>query len=149
MATGLGTRAQKEAFNHLFGKVPDTTPAGVMFVALHALDPADDGQSGTEETIGTNGYARVAVVAADWNPATDANPSVVDNANAITFPTVITAAWASGSNFTHFSLWTSAAGLTEADYVGRGVLTSPQPANVGQTPNFPAGQLSMDINETP
>ena len=52
------------------------------------------------------GYARVSTAGADWNTATDADPSVVTNANAIEFPT------ASGSwgTVTHFALYDAATG---------------------------------------
>ena len=42
MAQGIGRRAISEALNNIFGKTPNTTPAGVLFVALFVGDPGDE-----------------------------------------------------------------------------------------------------------
>lgn len=145
MAKGLGKRVHKELLNHLFGKTPDTTPAGVLWVALFEGDPGDDGQSGTEGN-GT-GYARVATVAADWNAATDATPSVTDNANPVVFPEA-GADWNGGANFTHFALFKHVTNTGEADYIGRGELTTAKPVLEGIVAEFAAGALRMRMTET-
>ncbi len=146
MAEGLGRRQISEALNRVFGGSPDTTPAGIVWISLWELDPGDDGQSGTEASGG--GYARVSVTAADWNNATLATPSVVNNANDITFPTA-SADWNAGASFTHFAIHSDAALSTEAVYIGRGALNTAQPVLNGQTPKFSAGDLSMDGTQTP
>lgn len=146
MATGLGQRVIRELQNHLFGKTPDTTPGGALYVAFWVGDPGVDGQSGAEAT--GLGYARKLTAAADWNVATLADPSLTDNANQVLFA-VATGDWSTGTSFTHFALWTSLAGATEADYVGRGLLTTAQPVLNGQTPNFPPGALRMTGEDTP
>jgi len=146
MATGWGKRVQKEMQNNQMGKTPDTTPAGIVWISLHTADPSDDGQTANEAT--GVGYARVSMVAADWNAATDAQPTVTDNLNAATFPTA-GGDWSSAANMTHFGIWNDATGTAEADYVGRGLLTTAAPVLNGQTPNFPAGALRMRGTETP
>ena len=146
MATGFGKRQIRSMINWAAGKVPADTDAGVWFVSLHTGDPGDDGQTANEAT-GT-GYARVSVLAADFNVATDATPSVLDNVNAITFPTA-GGDWSTAANQTHFGLWNTLAGTPEADYIGRGLLTTAAPVLSGQTPNFPAGALRMRGTETP
>lgn len=145
MAKGIGKRQRASMLNWILGKTPADTEAGILWVALHEGDPGDDGQSGTEGN-GT-GYARVSAVATDWNAATDASPSVSDNANAVTFPTA-GGDWNSGNDFTHYSLWASLSGATEADFVGRGELTTPQPVLNGQTPSFPSGAIRLTLDET-
>lgn len=146
MAEGLGKRQIKESLNHIFGKTPDTTPAGIVWISLWEGDPGDDGQSGTEGNAGS--YARVSTVAADWNAATDATPSVLTNLNDVEFPTA-TADWNAGADFTHFAIHSDAALSTEAVFVGRGALNTAQPVLSGQTPKFSPGDLQMDGTETP
>lgn len=128
------------------GKLPADTDAGVWFVSLHTADPGDDGQT-ANEAVGT-GYARVAVLAADFNVATLATPSVLDNLNAMTFPTA-GGDWSAQAPMTHFGLWNHATLSAEANYIGRGVLTTAAPVLNGQTPNFPPGALRMTGTETP
>lgn len=131
--------------NWAAGKVPADTDDGIWWVSLHTGDPGDDGQTSNEAT-GT-GYARVSTVAADWNVATDATPSVLDNANAATFPTA-GGDWSSAADQTHFGLWNNVSASAEANYIGRGLLTTAAPVLSGQTPNFPAGALRMRGTET-
>lgn len=146
MATGLGQRTIRELQNHLFGKTPDTTPAGVLFVAFFVGDPGVDGQSGAEAT--GVGYARAATTAATWNIATLADPSLTDNALGVLFAAA-GGDWSSGASFTHFALFTTLTGTAEVDYVGRGLLTTAQPVLNGQTPNFPPGALRVLGEDTP
>ncbi|MDP6423261.1 MAG: hypothetical protein QGG14_00845 [Planctomycetota bacterium] len=128
------------------GKLPADTDAGVWFVSLHTADPGDDGQTANEAT-GT-GYARVATTAATWGVATDATPSIMSSILAVTFPTA-GGNWSAGTPFSHFGLWNTLAGTPEADYVGRGELSTPAPVYSGQTPIYPAGALRMSGTETP
>ena len=131
--------------NWAAGKVPADTDAGVWFVSLHTGDPGDDGQT-ANEAVGV-GYARVAVVAADFTPATDATPSVLANANPITFP-LAGGDWSGAADMTHFGLWNHVSGSTEAQYIGRGKLTTDAPVLDGQQPNYPAAALRMTGSET-
>ncbi len=130
--------------NWAAGKVPADTDAGVWWVSLHTADPGDDGQTSNEAT-GT-GYARVSVLAADFAVATDASPSILLNANPVTFPPA-GGDWSAAADMTHFGLWNTAATTPESAYVGRGKLTTDAPVLSGQTPNFPAGALRMTGNE--
>lgn len=131
--------------NWAAGKLPADTDGGIWFVSLHTADPGDDGQTSNEAT-GVN-YARVSVIATDFNPATDATPSVLDNANPITFPTA-GGDWSTAANMTHFGLWNNLTAAAEAAYIGRGLLSTAAPVLNGQTPNFPAGALRMRGTET-
>ncbi len=145
MATGLGKLQIASALNFVFGGSVQDTPAGVVFIGLSVGDSGDDGQSGAEAT--GSGYARVPTTAVNWNDATDATPSVVSNASAIQFPQA-GEDWSSGASFTHFTVWSTMAGTTEADYVGRGLLDTALPVLEGRDPNFPAGALNMTGSET-
>ncbi len=150
MPTGFGKRQIRSMQNWAAGKVPADTFAGIWWVSFQDGDPGDDGQSGAEASGGS--YAPVATVAADWNVATDATPSVLNNANPVTFPQA-TADWtgavAPGDTFDFFGLWGHATLRTETEYVGRGALLTPAPVLDGQTPNFPATTLRMRGTQTP
>lgn len=138
----LGKRVCKELLNHLFGKTPDTTPAGVIYLSLHTADPGDNGQTSNEAT-GT-GYARKVTAASDWVAATDADPAVTVNANAITFAQA-GATWSSGVNMTHMGFWTHLSTATEAVFIGRIALGTAKPVTSGDTPEFAAGSLTLSL----
>lgn len=139
----LGKRVCRELLNHLFGKTPDTTPAGVVYMSLHTGDPGEDGQAGNEAT-GT-GYARVSRAATDWDVATDADPSVLDNATEIAFPQA-GGDWSAGADFTHVGIWTHASNATEAEYVGACALTTAKPVLNGDTLSIAAGSLTISLD---
>ncbi len=145
MASGYGKRQIRSLLNHASGKTPDDTDAGVWYVSLHTADPGDDGQTSNEAT-GT-GYARVVTAATTWGVATDATPSIMTSILSVTFPTA-GGDWSTGTDFTHFGLWNHATNATEAEYVGRGLLTSAAPVLSGQTAIFPVGALRMSGTET-
>ena len=75
---GYGQELHRQQQNDLFGKTPGFAPPANIYVSLHTASPGADGQTAGEATGG--GYARVGTVPADWNPATLAVPSVIDNA---------------------------------------------------------------------
>lgn len=140
---GYGKRQAKESLNHTFGKTPDTTPVGVIYVAMNTGDPGEDGQTANEASGGS--YARVLTAASDWNAATDATPSVTSNANAVAFATA-TADWSAGADMTNFSLWKSLSGTTEADYIGTGTLEQDRAVLDEDDPEFGAGTLKMTMS---
>jgi hypothetical protein len=151
MAVGFGRRFRNNIMNWAFGKTPATTPAGVVYLSLHTTNPGDDGQGGGEPTF-TNGYARVAMAAADWNalsntpppPANDA-ASAITNANNINFGPSSGGAFSSGATpLTYLGIWTASTGTTESLYIGRVQLTSGQVVNAaGITVTIAPAQLSV------
>src|SRR5712671_6453381 len=143
MAGAIGKRQDEELLNHLFGKVPDTTPAGVLWISLHTGNPGNDGQAGNE-AVGV-GYARAPMVAADWAVATNAEPSVTVNANAAVFPAA-GGDWSAGAAFTWIGLWSTLAGATEADFCGRLALTEPKPVLNGDTAALAAGLIALSLD---
>lgn len=133
----------KALLNSLFGKTSDfgaLASVPDIYVALSSTTPTETGTNVTEPSGGS--YARVATVAADWNAATNADPSVVTNANAITFPTA-SADWVSGSDLTDFALYDAA---TSGNYLGKGTITVPKPVLNGDPAEFPAGTLSVSLD---
>lgn len=130
--------AAQALLNSLFGKTSNfgaLASAPTIYVGLSSTTPAEDGTNVTEPSGG--GYARVSTAPADWNAATLADPSVVDNANAITFPTA-TADWLAGANLTYFVAYDAAAA---GNFLGAGALGTPKPVLNGDTPSFAAGTL--------
>jgi hypothetical protein len=134
--TGFGNTFRK-AINDLIFKNTSFTanPAGVVYVSLHTADPGPDGQTSNEVSGGS--YAAKVTAATDWNAATAADPSVVTNANAITFVTA-TGSW---GTVTHFGLWNHATLRLAANFVGSKALTASQAVASGNTVSFPAGSL--------
>lgn len=138
----IGKLAASQILNDLFGDTGGFTPPTNVYVALSSTDPGVDGQSITEPSGG--GYARESTAAADWDAATNANPSVKQNGNAIDFGTA-SATWLSGNNLTHFALWRSASGTTEADFLYGGALTTAKPVTSGDPVQFPVGDLQVNM----
>lgn len=132
MATGYGRRVRRLMVDFVAGKTP-TAPTA-WYISLHTTNPGDDGQGGGEPTLGTGGYARkqFAGGSSDWtaapNPSNDA-AAVSANSGSQSFATS-TAAWSTGAtNLTHFGVWDSATLTAEANFIGRGSLTTPQAVN--------------------
>ena len=132
--------------NYLEQKVLDyifndgTFAAPQTFVSLYTSSPGDD-DSGTEVS-GTN-YARVEVNengggTPAWNVAVvDGVGYLVDNANAITFPTAGSGGWGTVS---HFGIHDAS---TNGNLLYHGALTASQTVNDGSTFEFAAGDLNI------
>jgi hypothetical protein len=142
MSSTFSQRTDQALLNSLFGKTSNfgalaTAPA--IYVGLSSTAPTDTGGSVTEPSTGS--YARVTTAASDWNSATNAHPSVVTNANPITFPTA-TADWLSAANLGYFVLYDA---LTSGNYLGSGALTEAKPVLNGDTASFAAAALSCSL----
>jgi hypothetical protein len=120
---------------YLVGKTAATLPS--VWVALFTAAPSDAG-GGTE--VSGSSYARVATTGASWTSA-NATTGVISNAAALAFPT------ATGSSYTvtHVALMNSASGTAGSNYIASGALTASKTINVGDTPNFPIGSLTLTV----
>ena len=139
----LSNYSAQALLNSLFGKTSNfgaLASAPTIYVALSSTAPNEDGTNVTEPSGGA--YARVSTVAGDWNAATLADPSLVDNLNAITFPKA-TATWLAGANLTHVALYDAA---TSGNYLGSGALTVAKPVFIDDTASFPAGDLDITLD---
>ena len=140
MSNSFSNVASKGLLDYLFGKTSifDTQPA--IWVALFTTDPTDPGVSdaGSVEATG-NAYIRIEAPDTDWNTATSADPSVLDNVNPITFPEA-TGSW--GGEINSFGLYTLVTGGT---YLGGGTLGDPKTPTNGDTPRFAAGALDVTL----
>lgn len=129
--------------NSVFGKTSNfgaLASVPTIWVGLSSTTPAEDGTNITEPSAGA--YARVQTAAVDWNAATDADPSVVTNANAITFPTA-TATWVAGADLTHFVLFDAS---TAGNALGSGALSVAKPVTDGDTAEIGAGDASASLD---
>jgi uncharacterized membrane protein len=139
----LTNYAAQALLNSLFGKSSNfgaLASAPTIYVGLSSTAPAEDGTNITEPSGGA--YDRVQTPASDWNSATDADPSVLDNANPISFPKA-TADWLSGSNLTHFFLADAATG---GNILAFGSLNTSKPVLTDDTAEFGAGELSTTMD---
>jgi hypothetical protein len=128
----FGNFWENEILDHIFNKGSYTAPT--IYVALSTADPTDDA-SGIAEPSG-NGYARVQTAAGDWNAAVS---GLIDNANAITFPTA-TGSW---GTLTHFALYDA---LSDGNMLAHGSLGSSQAITTDQIPRFAAGDLDVSLD---
>lgn len=139
----FSNRTAQALLNSLFGKTSNfgaLASRPTIYVGLSSTTPAEAGTGVTEPSTGS--YARVATAASDWNAATNADPSVVDNASVITFPTA-TADWLSGANLTYFVLYDAS---TSGNLLGFGALSSAKPVLNGDTAEFAAGSLDVSLD---
>ena len=129
--------------NSLFGKTSNFGALGsapAIYVGLSSTTPAEDGTNVTEEAAGA--YARQLVVAGSWNTATLADPSLIDNSVAITFPQA-TADWLTQDNLTHAVVYDA---VTSGSYLGTGALSTPKPVLNGDTAQIAAGDLDITLD---
>ena len=118
--------------DHDFG-IATYTPASTKYVALFTSAPSDAG-GGTEVTIGSNAYARVAVTnsGSNWTRT----GSQVANAVAVTFPAPDPSGWAT---VTHFGIFDAGTG---GNLLYWGALTTPRATASGVAPTFAPGALT-------
>jgi uncharacterized membrane protein len=135
--------AAQAILNSVFGKTSNFGALGsapTVYVGLSSTTPNEDGTNITEPSGGS--YARVSTAPSDWNSATLADPSVIDNANEILFPQA-TADWLSAANLTHGVLFDAATG---GNYLGSGALNTAKPVTNGDQPKIPAGDLDVTLD---
>lgn len=130
---------------HIFRTATFSKPA-VLAIALCSSAPTDASTGATlPELSNANGYARQTLNPADANwTAASATDGLTDNAAAITFGPVTTAAWAAVTHFAIVDSATYGAGnvlvwgaLTRSDASAIGVL------GVGDTFTIPIGALDV------
>lgn len=129
--------AAQALLNYMFGKTSNFDTQPTIYVALFTTTPGEDGTGGVEVSGGA--YARVATAAGDWNAATSADPSVVSNANAVTFPTA-TGAW---GDVISFGLYDASSG---GNYLGGGALGTSKSPTTDDVPSFAAGSLEVTLD---
>ena len=124
--------------DHYFGKATLTAPAA-LHVGLSSTTPTSAGANFTEPSAG--GYVRVETAPTDWNASTEADPCVLDNLNAVTFPKA-TATWLAGADLTHAGLFVASTGGTP---VAWGALAVAKPILIDDTATYDAGDLDITL----
>ena len=121
MAGTLSDYAENKVLELLVGKTAFATPTA--YIGLKTADPLDDNSGGTEPTIGTGGYARIATTGSDWG---NAAAGAIANAAALSF-VISTAAWSTGATeLTHFIVMDAA---TAGNMLGHADLTAGRAVN--------------------
>lgn len=131
---GLTVYGQQKTLDHLMGKTAFSMPT--VYISLTSTAPTDSA-AGTEATY--TGYARKQTAGADWNAATSATPSVVSNANVLTFAQCT----AGSTTVTHFEFYDAASG---GNRLAWGALTASLAVSAGISPSFAAGQLTASMD---
>jgi len=130
---GFSDYWENEVLDHLFGKGAYAPPT-VLYVALSAADPGDDG-AGTAEPAGGS-YARIETSHADW---AGASGGAICNADAIEFAQA-TSAW---GTITHFALYDAALG---GNLLVSGPLTDTGTVAAGDTVRFAPADLTVTLD---
>lgn len=134
-------RTSQAVLNSVFGNTSNfgaLASAPDLHLAASTTAPAEDGTNFTEPGGGV-GYARVDVANTDFNAATLADPSVVDNSGVIAFPQA-TGSW---GTITHVGLFDA---LTAGNLVAFYALSSSKAIESGDTLQFAAGDLDLDLD---
>jgi len=126
-----------ELLDHIMGIGAYSAPT--TSVALCTADPTDAGTGASmNEVADTGGYARVAT---SGSFGTAAASGSISNDAAVTFPE-LTGDW---GTVTHFAIVDSAT-HGAGNLLASGALTTPKTFSVGDTPRFPAGDLTVSLD---
>ena len=128
----------KAVLDHVFGKAALTAPT--TYIGLSSANPTETGSAAVEPSGG--GYARQLVPASSWASATLADPAVITNSVAVTFP-IATATWLSGVNLTYFVLYDAVSG---GNVLASGALDVAKPILQDDTAYFPVGTLTFTLD---
>lgn len=128
---------ERALLDHIFTD-PAYTPPATWYVGVSTSTPDEDGASFTEPS--GNGYARVAVTAADFSAASGGAPASKVNSEPILFPE------ASGSwgTVTHWGLFAASSGGT-VQYIAE--LDESKAVGNGDTLHFQPGDLVMQLGD--
>lgn len=137
----LGNYSHQALLNYMFSKTSNFDVQPGVWTALSTTDASSGVPAGFTEATGT-GYARKSTVAGDWNAATLADPSVLDNLNAIVYATA-GGDWSSASNFIYTGIYDA---LTVGNFLGGGQHTVDKPVLNGDTAQYNAGDLDIQFD---
>lgn len=127
--TAFTDYSEAEIMKYLFTTETMGTRPTTWFVALHTADP---GEVGTTAEVSGSSYARQSATFTRTN-------NQVANTAAITFP----AATTTGYTVTHVSVWTAS---TSGTCLIKGPLASSKVIAVGESANFAASELLLNVN---
>lgn len=127
---------EKKVLEAVFGKGTVSPPAN-YFIALCESAPVDgdDSISIAAKEATYTGYARVSTAPGDWSAVTGTNPTQIENANQIDFPS----ATGGSSTVTHFAILAVDSGA--GDMILHGALSQAKAITSGDMPQFLSGNL--------
>ena len=117
--------------NHVFRNTTFTSPAST-FLSLHVSDPGEAGSGGE---VSGGAYARIEMLAADWNAPSD---GLIDNVNAEEWAQA-TAQW---GTLSHFG---SNDALTGGNMLVKGAFNTPKLIDTDDTARIQANDLSISF----
>lgn len=136
---GFTDAFQKKILDNIFkGTAYSPALPTTWYVGLFTTNPGGAGTGGVEATGGS--YARQGITQANFNAATAASPSVLDNTNVVTFPTA-SADW---GTITGWGLFDAA---SAGNLVAWGVISPSKAILNGDTASFAAGSLDVILGE--
>lgn len=137
MMAGFTSALEASILDHVLNDGTYTPPTN-WFLAFSTTTPTEAAGNFTEPS--GNAYARLSTAAADWAAAVAGDPSVKDNANALTMPTA-TGSW---GTLTHFGLYT----LLTVGVLGIwGALDVSKAVTTGDTASFAVGALDIKLGD--
>lgn len=137
----LANYAHQALLNYMFGNTSNFDVQPTIFIALSTGDVSAGDGTGFVEATGT-GYAREAAPNTDWNAATLADPSVLDNVNAIVYATA-GGDWSTGSNMIYTGIYDA---VSAGQFLGGGAHTVDKPVLNGDTAQYNAGDLDIQFD---
>lgn len=137
MMAGFTSALEASILDHVLNDGAYTPPTN-WFLAFSTTTPTEAAGNFTEPS--GNAYARLSTAAADWAAAVAGDPSVKDNANALTMPTA-TGSW---GTLTHFGLYTASSGGTLGIW---GALDVSKAVTTGDTASFAVGALDIKLGD--
>jgi hypothetical protein len=114
----------------------NSATAGSFYISLLEADPGETGAVTNESTY--TDYARVAV--ARSGAGFSRTSSTISNAALVSFP----ASSGGSSTVTHFGIHTASSG--SGNMIFSGALTASRTITSGNTPQFAAGQLTVELD---
>ena len=147
-SAGLFDLFEQKVLDHIFTD-PAWTPPTTLYIGLSSTTPTEAGGNITEPSGGS--YARQPTVSSaganpDWSAASGTAPAVKTNTATFTFPTA-SADWVAGANLTYAILCASLSGVTTADFIAFGALTTAKPVLNGDTASFAASAITMQLGD--
>ncbi len=142
MASGHSDQVENKILDKLYGRT-DFTPPATYYIGLFTASPSDAG-GGTELTIGTNRYARIAVTNDTTNfPAAAAGSKT----NGVAFTSAVsTGAWGSGAAIVAVGFFDAASAGTMWDWGDIPVGNQQSITGANQQWSLPVGALTLTEN---
>ena len=137
-AGGFSNVTELRLLDHIVGKADFAKPTA--YIGFCTADPGEEATGGDcNEVPNTNGYARIATAAGDWNSASG---GAIDNANSLISPCASGGGW---GTITHYILVDSPT-YGEGNVLVYDKLDDPSIVEEGDNLEFAAGDLILELD---